>query len=98
MVTQSSYVANGSYNFAINDNLLKLYSILVIDSNRRNTLFISMKMFVMKRTILSKSEHIVLRHHQVNNLTVLLNDSGLVAVLLIIGFAYLHINPSGKLL
>lgn len=86
MVTQSSYVANGSYNFAINDNLLKLYSILVIDSNRRNTLFISMKMFVMKRTILSKSEHIVLRHHQVNNLTVLLNDSGLVAVLLIIGF------------
>ncbi len=87
MVTQSSYVANGSYNFAINDNLLKLYSILVIDSNRRNTLFISMKMFVMKRTILSKSEHIVLRHHQVNNLTVLLNDSGLVAVLLIIGFA-----------
>ena len=46
-----------------------------------------MKMFVMKRTILSKSEHIVLRHHQVNNLTVLLNDSGLVAVLLIIGFA-----------
>ena len=87
MVTQVSYVANGSYNFAINDNLLKLYSILVIDSNRRNTLFISMKMFVMKRTILSKSEHIVLRHHQVNNLTVLLNDSGLVAVLLIIGFA-----------
>ena len=87
MVTQSSYVANGSYNFAINDNLLKLYSILVIDTNRRNTLFISMKMFVMKRTILSKSEHIVLRHHQVNNLTVLLNDSGLVAVLLIIGFA-----------
>lgn len=87
MVTQSSYVANGSYNFAINDNLLKLYSILVIDSNRRNTLFISMKMFVMKLTILSKSEHIVLRHHQVNNLTVLLNDSGLVAVLLIIGFA-----------
>lgn len=87
MVTQGSYVANGSYNFAINDNLLKLYSILVIDSNRRNTLFISMKMFVMKRTILSKSEHIVLRHHQVNNLTVLLNDSGLVAVLLIIGFA-----------
>ena len=87
MVTQSSNVANGSYNFAINDNLLKLYSILVIDSNRRNTLFISMKMFVMKRTILSKSEHIVLRHHQVNNLTVLLNDSGLVAVLLIIGFA-----------
>ena len=87
MVTQSSYVANGSYNFAINDNLLKLYSILVIDSNRRNTLFISMKMFIMKRTILSKSEHIVLRHHQVNNLTVLLNDSGLVAVLLIIGFA-----------
>ena len=87
MVTQSSYVANGSYNFAINDNLLKLYSILVIDSNRRDTLFISMKMFVMKRTILSKSEHIVLRHHQVNNLTVLLNDSGLVAVLLIIGFA-----------
>ena len=87
MVTQGSYVANCSYNFAINDNLLKLYSILVIDSNRRNTLFISMKMFVMKRTILSKSEHIVLRHHQVNNLTVLLNDSGLVAVLLIIGFA-----------
>ena len=87
MVTQGSYVANGSYNFAINDNLLKLYSILVIYSNRRNTLFISMKMFVMKRTILSKSEHIVLRHHQVNNLTVLLNDSGLVAVLLIIGFA-----------
>lgn len=87
MVTQGSYVANGSYNFAINDNLLKLYSILVIDSNRRNTLFISMKMFVMKRTILSKSEHIVLRHHQVNNLTVLLNDSGLIAVLLIIGFA-----------
>lgn len=87
MVTQGSYVANGSYNFAINDNLLKLYSILVIDSNRRNTLFISMKMFVMKRSILGKSEHIVLRHHQVNNLTVLLNDSGLVAVLLIIGFA-----------
>ena len=39
MVTQVSYVANGSYNFAINGNLLKLYSILVIDSNRRNTLF-----------------------------------------------------------